>query len=229
MISIILIEPEWPSNIGAVARVMANLDFKDLILVAPRCDPTHLDAIKRSKHAVDILKKAKIRKTIPKCDLLIATTSKLGSDYNIPRLPISPEQLVKKLNIKAIKNKKIGLVFGREGEGLHNDEIRKCDMIVTIPTSTKYAAMNLSHSVAIILYELSKISDKKKVGENLPIISAQEKKKLLQLIDSRINKMKFQTTDKKKNMKLLWRKLIGKSFLTKREAFGLFGFFRKLE
>ncbi|MBD3164348.1 TrmJ/YjtD family RNA methyltransferase [Candidatus Woesearchaeota archaeon] len=228
MISVILIEPEWASNVGAVARVMGNFDFKELVLVNPKCKVSELDAVKRAKHAAGILKKAKVRKSMGKYDLLVGTTSKLGSSYNIPRLPIPPEQLSSKLSKINLKNKRIGLAFGREGEGLHNDEIKKCDLVVSIPSSVKYPALNLSHSAAIVLYEIFKASSKDKIGENFDLISGNEKRKLIELVDSRIDKMEFATKDKRKNMKMLWRRLIGKSFLTKREAFGLFGFFRKI-
>jgi len=113
MISIVLIEPEWASNVGAVARVMGNYDFNNLILIDPKCNIDDLDAIKRAKHAVKILKKAKIKnwEYLDKFDYLIATTSKLGSDYNIPRSPINPEQLSEKINEGNLRNKKIGVVF----------------------------------------------------------------------------------------------------------------------
>ncbi len=229
MISVILIEPEWASNVGAVARVMGNFDFNELVLVNPKCKVSELDAVKRAKHALPILKKAKIRKSVGKFDLLVGTTSKLGSDYNIPRLPLSVEQLASKLSKVDLKKKKIGLVFGREGEGLHNDEIKKCDMVVSIPSSVKYPALNLSHSIGVVLYELFKGMDKEKVGSNISLVSGVEKKKLIELIDSVVNRLEFGTKDKKKNMKMLWKRLVGKSFLTKREAFTLFGFFRKLK
>ncbi|MCK5139860.1 MAG: TrmJ/YjtD family RNA methyltransferase [Nanoarchaeota archaeon] len=231
MISVVLIEPKWASNVGAVARVMANFDFSELILVDPKCKTDELDAVKRAKHALSILKKAKIKKwkDLGKFDYLIATTSKLGSDYNIPRLPISPEQLSSKLSKINLKNKKIGLVFGREGEGLHNDEIRKCDMIVSVPTSVKYAAMNLSHSVAVVLYEIFKASKNKKIGEGISLVGKKEKDNLINLINKTIGGLEFSTKEKKETQKTLWKRLVGKSFLTKREAFALFGFFRKIK
>jgi len=225
---IILIEPEWASNMGAVCRVMANFGFKNLVLVNPKCKKSDLDAIKRAKHALPILKRSKILKTFPKnYDLLIATTSQIGGDYNLPRLPITPEQLSKKIN--RIKKKKIGIVFGREGQGLTNDEIKKCDLLVSIPSSTKYPVLNLSHAVGIILYETFKYSKDKKLGDNIPLITKKEKDELLKLINKSLNKLKFNTKEKKQNQKTLWKRLINKSFLTKREAFALFGFFRKIK
>lgn len=224
MISIILIEPEWASNVGAVARVMGNFGFKDLVIVNPECKIDDIEALKRAKHAVNILKKAKIVNFshLKKFDYLIATTSKLGTDYNISRTPLTPEQLSKKLP----KNKKIGIVFGREGEGLHNDEIKECDFVVAIPSSKKYPALNISHAVAVILYELSK-SNKDRIG-NFTAISKKEKDNLLKLINEVIDSLQFSTKEKKETQRLIWKRILGKSFLSKREAFALFGFFRKI-
>ena len=48
------------------------------------------------------------------------------------------------------------MVFGRESTGLTREEILKCDVLVSIPASKAYPVLNLSHAVAIILYELFK-------------------------------------------------------------------------
>lgn len=225
MIDIILIGVENSGNIGAVARCMKNFGFKNLFLVEPEAKITE-ESRKRAKHANDILDKTKIiKKTeLKKYDYLIGTTSKLGNDYNIPRCPLNPEQLSEK--IINIKNKKIGIVFGREGKGLYNHEIEMCDFLVTIETDKKYPALNLSHSVSIILYELSKGNDKK-IGQGINPISKNEKKILLDMIKIKLNKMKFSTPEKKNTQITVWKKVIGKALLTKREAFALMGFFRK--
>jgi len=223
MIAIILIEPENPGNIGAVARVMKNFGFSSLILVNPKCKIDQ-EARNRAKWANDILKKAKIVKKMPKMHTLVATTSQLGTDYNIPRSPITPEQLAEKINV----NKKIGIVFGREGSGLNNKEIEACDFVVTIPNHKKYPTMNLSHSVAVILYELFK-GNQERIGEQIKIADKKDKEHLLKLINSKLDKMEFATASKRKTQKIIWKRIIGKSFLTKREAFALMGFFKKLK
>lgn len=226
MISIILVEPENSGNIGAVARVMANFNIKNLILLNPKCSHLGQEALKRAKHSKQILKKAKITKNLKGFDYLTATTALLGTDYNIPRSPITPEQLAEKL--QNTNSKKIGLVFGRESSGLTNKEIQSCDFIVTIPTSTKYKTMNISHSVAIILYEIFKKSKEKKLGQNITPISQKEKQIILQTINKTLNKLPFATKQKKQTQKKLWKRIIGKAMLTKREAFALLGFLRKL-
>ena len=224
MISIILIEPETEGNIGAVARAMKNFGFNNLVLVNPKCK-LGKEAKNRAKWANDILKKAKIVKKMPKMHTLVATTSQLGTDYNIPRSPISPEQLSEKINI----NKKIGIIFGRESSGLTNKELALSDFVVTIPSHKKYPTLNLSHSVAVICYELSKKHRKAKIGERIKAAEKKDKEHLLKLINNKLKNMEFATPSKRKTQKTIWKRIIGKSFLTKREAFALMGFIKKIK
>ena len=219
MITVILVEPKNSGNVGAIARTMANFGCSNLVLVNPRCNHLSQTARNRAKWAQDVLKKAKIKKSIPKMQTLVATTARIGTDYNIPRSPISPKEL------SEIAKGNIGLIFGRESSGLTNEEIKLADFVVTIPASKKYPVMNLSHSVAILLYELSKEDH----TSHIQSASKAEKQQILKMLNKTLNKMDFKTPSKKQTQKIVWKKLLGKSFLTKREAFALMGFFKKLK
>jgi tRNA/rRNA methyltransferase len=226
MIDIVLIGTENEGNLGAIARIMSNFSFKRLILIEPKCNHLSDEALKRAKHAKEILKKAKICniEELKKYDYVIATTSKLGTDYNIPRSALSSKELFKKINL--IKTKKIAILFGRESVGLNNKEILLADYIVSIPTSKSYPAMNLSHSVAILLYELNNINEN--ILSHINLMSKKEKDIILNLFDDIINKMEFKTSQMKNTQKVIWKRIIGKSNMTKREAFAVIGFLKKL-
>ncbi len=226
MIYVILIEPKTPGNVGAIARVMLNFDLKNLILVNPKCDHLSPEAIRRAKHAKPILKNAKIVgfSYLKKFDYLIGTTSKLGRDYNIPRSPLLPEQIAEKITGR---KEKIAILFGREDSGLTNKEILACDFIINIPTS-KYSALNISHAAAIIFYELFKEKGKKELAKRIPPITKKEKEIILKLINEKLKLMPFETEQKRETQRRLWKRIIGKAMLTKREAFALLGFLRKL-
>jgi len=56
-----------------------------------------------------------------------------------------------------------------------------------------------------------------------------DKKILLKLINQSLNKLKFSTKDKKETQKKLWKRIIGKSYLTKREFQAMCGFFKKIK
>jgi TrmH family RNA methyltransferase len=219
MIHIVLVEPKNEGNLGAVARVMKNFGFKSLIIVNPQCSIGE-EARRRAVHANDILASARTIKHFPKLDYLIATSSKTGRDYNIPRNPITPDELSRIIP----ENGEVGLIFGREENGLTNEELGKCDFMVKIPTSNEYPSMNLSHSVAVILYELSKSSH----STGITPISLAEKKQLAKMLGGVLNKMNFRSKEKKETQKMVWKKIIGRTFMSKREAYALMGFFRKL-
>ena len=231
MMNIILIEPETPGNIGAIARAMKNFDLKNLFLINPKCDHLSKEALDRATHAKEILKNARIEQFsyLKQFDYLIATTAKLGTDYNIPRSPITPEQLAEKLAKINLKNLSIGILIGREGSGLKNKEILAADFIVTIPSSKSYPTLNAAHAATIIFYEIFQKIGKEKVNEHIITATKIEKEIILKKVGNILNKMEFSTEEKKETQRRIWKRILGKSFMTKREAYALLGFLRKLE
>lgn len=231
MISVILIGPENSGNIGAVARTMKNFGFKDLVIINPKVKVDTITSRKRSKHAQEIIKKAKIKDKsyLKRFDCLIATTGKLGTDNNIKRSPITPRQLSSLIKEKNLKSKKIGLVFGRESKGLYNEELDLCDFVVSIPTDKRYFSMNLSHAVSVLLYELS-LEDKtySKITDHFVYASKPEKEQIMKNLEKIFSQVNFKTESKKDTQRLVWKRIISKSFLTKREAFSVIGFLKKL-
>src|SRR3989338_4206192 len=183
---IILMEPEEPGNIGAVARAMKNFGFSNLILVNPKCDYLGEASRNRAKHAQDVLAKVKVVSKLPKYHTLIGTTGRLGTDYNVPRSPIIPK------NLQIPKKGKIGILFGREGVGLMNDEIQICDFIVSIPSNPEYPVLNLSHAVTIVLYELYQLQQQKSTDHFIPA-SIKEKDQTLNIINETIDSIEFST------------------------------------
>ncbi len=228
MIHIVLMEPEHAGNIGAVARAMANFDLTHLVLVDPKVDHLCEEARCRAKHSQNVLDGAKV---IPKKELwksfdyVIGTTAKTGTDYNIPRSPLDAAELAKNY-AKKWDSADFALLFGREGKGLSNVEVRKCDFVVKIDSSKKYGTLNLSHACSILFYEIfrHRMQDVPKVE----LARKEEKEVLLKKIGKLLDGMEFSTKDKKETQKKVWKRVIGKSTMTKREAFALIGFFKKL-
>jgi tRNA/rRNA methyltransferase len=238
-ITVILIEPENAGNTGAICRAMKNFDFEELLLIGPKFKTDSDELRNRAKWANDLVDKIeilakyneKVLKRLRKdFDYLVATTAKLGRDYNILRSPITPEQLAQRLSEINLKTKKvsIGIVMGREGSGLTNEELEMMDFTVTIPTSKKYGTMNLSHATTIILYEIFKKISEENIISHINPISEPERKQLMRLLDESMDKMQFQNEDKKDTQRIVWKKMINKSFLSKREAYALMGFLKKI-
>lgn len=153
-ISIILVRPRNPQNIGAAARAMGNFGFEDLRLVNP-WDPTWQEA-KSAVGASPILKKAKVFNTIEEAakdaNILIATTALKN------RKPFQQILTLNKIEsfIKENKNQKVALLFGSEKTGLNAEDIDKADYILNIPTTAKVPSINLAQAVILCCWEFSK-------------------------------------------------------------------------
>ena len=226
-IYVVFVECETPGNIGFLARTMANFGLKNLVLINP---PTLTnEAYYQATHGKYIVENAKIYPTLDdfyqsqRIDFKVATTGMAGGSYNLSRIPIRPEELGKSMNV----SNKIAILFGREGNGLTNDEVSDCDICVSIQTDPTYPIMNISHAAAIIFYELFK--NKHDYGvEGLDESSDLEKEYLLKDMRDLINSLDIPEHKKKNGLKT-FNNIISRAFITAREAHTFKGILRRLK
>ncbi len=167
-IRIVIVGPKFEGNVGAIARSMANFGLDDLVLVNP-C-PIGDDAYRRAKHGSDILDNARIADTIREavegCTLIVGTSGVITyGDKNCARVPLPIRKFAEKVKDY---EEPIAILFGREDIGLLQEELEKCDLLVTIPTDEEYPILNLSHAATIVMYELydGKICEPVKVSDH---------------------------------------------------------------
>ncbi len=155
---VVLVEPHYGGNIGSVARLMENFGVRELYIVNPLADPFGDEAMRWAVHAKKTLESARIvgslEDALSDCAVIAATTAKPGPKM-VRRTPMTPKEFAEKFAGYWNSEDRVALVFGREPSGLTNEELDLADFTITIPTSREYPAMNLSHAVAVILYELA--------------------------------------------------------------------------
>jgi tRNA/rRNA methyltransferase len=153
-VSVTLVEPNYPVNVGHTARLVKNFGVKKLYLVKPKVDISV--AAVYASHASDVLDRAIIttfERVRKENELLVATTAVGASKKsNVIRRTLGPDRLHALLS----SSRTSSLVFGRDTTGLTNEEIRMCDVTTTIDTVPAYRALNLGHAVAIVLYLVSR-------------------------------------------------------------------------
>jgi TrmH family RNA methyltransferase len=163
----ILVEPKEAGNVGASARAIKNMGFRNLSLVNP---PSLINSEARwfARNAHDVLESAEIFNTIKDAvsdkAIVVGASRRTGRKRGIF---VHAEQGAKRLQEIADTNK-IGILFGREDRGLYNDEIEECGFLMTIPSSKMQPSLNLAHAVLIIAYELSKAEHSTEVTVPLP-------------------------------------------------------------
>jgi len=152
-IRIVLVETSHTGNIGSVARAMKTMGLCQLVLVNPKELPDG-QAYALSAGASDLLAEARVVPTLAEaiadCRLVIGTSHKAKSqDHQV----LNPRQAAE-LAVPAQQQGPVAFVFGRESNGLSNDELRLCNYHLCIPTSVEYTSLNLAMAVQVISYEL---------------------------------------------------------------------------
>ena len=222
-IDIVLVSPLYEGNVGFTARVMKNFGFLRLVLI----DPCTLgeEACARAAHAQDVLRNAElctIEDIFARSNIVIATTGTVSKSVcHSMRMPFfSPRELRERVQDAGGR---ISILFGRENWGLNNEEVKRSDMICTIPTTDEYPILNLSHAVGVVCYELS----------NLPLpryalASPTDMGYLYRHIDRYLDAI-HHPAFKRENTMILIRRVLGRANLTVREASTLHGLLRRSE
>jgi len=222
---IILVEPKYAGNTGSIARIMKNFDFRKLILINPSFSLDDDECRKYAMHAQDILDNAMILSSfdeaIEMMDYVVGTTSiESRNDRHHLRKAMIAREFAREIQKM---DGKVGIAFGREDYGLLNEEIEKCDLLVKIPTSDVYPSMNLSHAVAVLLYEIFAIEYE---PQDRILASGKEKEKMYEFFDKLLDTIDYPEY-KKENTRILFRRIMGRSMLSKWEYHTLMGVFKK--
>ncbi|WP_172399785.1 RNA methyltransferase [Geothermobacter hydrogeniphilus] len=152
-LSVVLVEPQHPGNIGMVCRAMANFGISDLRLVNP-CPYLHPEARKFAVAGNHLLGSARCYPDLPAAladvHLSVAATRRAGR----LRGTLHPSSRLPELVGALPEGGRAALVFGREDCGLTGDEIACCGAGVRIASSEEVGSLNLAQAVMVLLYEL---------------------------------------------------------------------------
>ena len=150
-LSIILVNPEIPQNVGFIARSMKCYLLSDLKIIGKKYAPKSL-AYKTGWTAREILQEAEHYKTLS--EALTNIHYALGFTK---RHRVEIPQRTSKLSETAASldfSQNIALVFGRESHGLSKDDCNLMNKLVEIDVPNKDLSLNISHAVVIAMHEI---------------------------------------------------------------------------
>ena len=163
--AILLMEPQIPENIGMVARAMANFGLDDLRVIAPRDGWPSEKARAVASGASAIIDSARITPNldhaISDLNFVVATTAR---QRHLSKPVLTPELAVNELHRRLADGQRVGILFGRERNGLENHEVANADAVVMIPVNSAFASLNLAQSVLILGYEWLKSTTAASLG-----------------------------------------------------------------
>ena len=157
--AIILVEPQLADNIGMVARAMANFGLEELRLVSPRDGWPNEKARIAASGATFVIDEAQgfatFASSFADLNWVCATTAR---QRDLAKPVLTPEQAVGEMRRRIGDGQRVGVIFGRERNGLETSEIATVDAIVMAPVDPQFASLTLAQSVLLLAYEWMKQS-----------------------------------------------------------------------
>jgi len=226
---IILNEPENPDNIGATARAMKNMGFKDLRLVKPPADWRE-KASKMAVWADDLLSSAKVydslKEAISDMSLVIGTTRREGGRR---RAFIDFDKALQKAG-GVSGRKKAAFLFGKESKGLSNEDLSMCDFYTTLPADSGYPSINLAQSVMIVCFSIHALLEglNREIRQaNLQYVNKEEFESVMKAFSGAVEKLEYKP-EIAKRIDFTFRGLLKRGGMLKSEGQMIKGLSRRI-
>ncbi|MDF1537681.1 MAG: RNA methyltransferase [Candidatus Thorarchaeota archaeon] len=225
---VVLVGPETPGNVGFAARAMANFGVSRLRIVGNDIRNDQFAQI-FAVRAHAILDNAEIfpdlASALKDVEAAWSATARKGSNHSVTRAVIPLEDLPNPKSLPAT----VAIVFGRESVGLTNEEVALCDIAFEIPTSPDYPSMNLSHAIAVTMYELHRKYAQKpeRRPTDLRPATKEEREQAAFFMDELIDQTRIKDF-RKPIAKQVFRNLLNRAYMSGREVATLTGVVRKL-
>ena len=225
---IVLVEPQLGENIGAAARAMANFGLARLRLVRPRQAWPNDKARMMATGAGRVVDEAELYDTleaaIADCTVVLATTARA---HDQAKPVVGPHEAAALIAPHVAAGETVAILFGRERNGLENDEVALADRIVTLPVNPAFASLNLAQAVVIVAYEWFKLA-----GAGLPFAMPEKspsapKQQLLAFFTSLERELEkvefFRPPDKRETMQINLRNIFTRMQPTQQDIQTLHG------
>ena len=226
---VILVEPQLADNIGAAARAMANFGLSRLRLVNPRggwpAERAWVMASGAHRILEDVAVFDSVEAAIGDLNYVFATTARA---HDQAKPVVDPAAAARLAAERITAGESIGLMFGRERNGLENDEVALADAIITLPVNPSFASLNLAQAVVIVAYEWFKMTSDGKLPFDMPRKSdAAPRQQLLAFfanLERELEKVEFfRPPDKRETMQINLRNIFSRMQPTQQDIQTLSG------
>jgi tRNA/rRNA methyltransferase len=231
---IILVGPQMGENIGAAARAMANFGLSRLRVVKPVQGWPNDKAVMMAAGADHILANAKIFETaaqaVADCNYVIATTART---HDQAKPVFGPDTAAQAIAPRIGGGETVAVLFGRERNGLENDEVALADAIVTLPVNPAFASLNLGQAVVIVAYEWFKLARDGQLPygarDKSPPAAKQQLQSFFDLLEKELERVEFFRPDEKREtMTINLRNIFNRMNATQQDIRTLHGVFNAI-
>ncbi|HKS79940.1 MAG TPA: 23S rRNA (guanosine(2251)-2'-O)-methyltransferase RlmB [Candidatus Acidoferrales bacterium] len=135
---------EDPHNLGAIIRTSLAAGANGVVIPERRAAGLSDTVERASAGALAHLPVARVK------NLVRAMEEMKEAGYWLVGLDERAEKTYTEVDLKG----SVGIVLGREGEGLHELTRKRCDFLVSLPTSGPVRSLNVSVATGVMLFEV---------------------------------------------------------------------------
>jgi 23S rRNA (guanosine2251-2'-O)-methyltransferase len=135
---------EDPHNLGAIVRTSLAAGAQGVVIPERRAAGLSDTVERASAGALAHLPIARVK------NLVRAMEEMKEAGYWLVGLDERAEKSYTEVDLKG----PVGIVLGREGEGLHELTRKRCDFLVSLPTSGPVRSLNVSVAAGVMLFEV---------------------------------------------------------------------------
>ena len=229
-ISIVLIRPQVPGNIGSAARAMKNMGISRLKLVAP-ADPLGPESRMMAVGAFDLVQRAEVFDTFEEAiadEQLVAGTTSVRGRRGKVRIEV-PRILSPRL-VEAAGSRRVAILFGPERSGLNEAELAVCQHLLSIPTVAEFPTLNLAQAVLVVCYELRTAGKAGRQVRALPVLASQDELTTMYgHLEDTLTRIGFLSSGNPGHIMRSLRRILSKSELTPRDVRILRGIAKQMD
>jgi tRNA/rRNA methyltransferase len=230
-ISVVLVEPQGPGNIGATARALQNMGLESLTLVRPVQFQVP-EARRMATHALPLLEGARVvsslEEGIAEAGLVVGTSRRAGKN----RRPVVDVRLAARRAAEAaLAGNRVALVFGREDKGLSTAEMGRCHLLARIPTAEENPSLNLAQAVLVTVYEIWRVWEMMEDPGGVAsrdLAPARMTEEMFRDLTAVLLEIGFLNEQNPEEIVLALRRLLGRAEMERREVQILRGVFRQV-
>jgi 23S rRNA (guanosine2251-2'-O)-methyltransferase len=135
---------EDPHNLGAIIRTSLAAGANGVVIPERRAAGLSETVERASAGALAHLPVARVK------NLVRAMEEMKEAGYWLVGLDEHAEKSYSEVDLKS----SVGIVLGREGEGLHELTRKRCDFLVSLPTTGPVRSLNVSVAAGVMLFEV---------------------------------------------------------------------------
>ncbi|MBQ4326207.1 MAG: RNA methyltransferase, partial [Mailhella sp.] len=147
---IVLVQTNFPENIGMAARASSNFGHSPLFLAEPRrwnYEKALPLATSQGQPLLDsITVTDSVKDAVAPCTFVVGTTARTGGAR---QQILMPRQVAPEIAERLAQGEQVAILFGPEDRGLSNEHLENCNRLVTVPTAPDASSLNLAQAVLL--------------------------------------------------------------------------------